>query len=708
MVSKIKLFKFIMLGFCILILAILALSVHKNTETNLLRTFLPQNIHNYEDIINVSDKMASTVKVVFEADNEENLELIKNEFIKNLDFDYFYINSPDISLLLKKYIDSPENFLSYKTKELLKQKKYNEVYSEALENLYNPTSLQLTTFDKDPYFLINDFLNENRRISEQNYNFNDKYYDYLSLKIKNNEGLSPELSNIKIDELVSLKTELSDDKCKIYLSGSPVHSYYTSKKSTAEINIICILSTLLILSLMYFYFKRIKTVIPVFLSIFAGMLTGYVATKLWFDNFQIITMVFSTTLIGIGIDYSCHYFFTKEKNKTFIKNLTFSIITTLIPFLLLYLTGIELLKQISVFTVFGLISIYIIVLIFYPCFDLTEPSKTIKLNPNYCKYTLIIVCVLSILGYLRINFNDSLTSLYLPTRELKKSENLYNKVSGEKNTNTRIITVQSGSFDELLQKEEKISEDLYKNNIDFVSISKFIPSESRQKENFELVQNLYNNNLNNFEEYLFPNQIQNLRNKVYAPVKFDIKKNDFLSGFLTDSNKSVMIVTGDKEFVLKAEGTNLINIKTDVEKYIKNYRMVLIKIFPAVIILLFLVLCFVYGFKNSVKILIPPVLGIITAAGMTCLILGELNLFSIIAIYMVIGFTMDYSIFRLKKENRTEDAILVSGLTTFFSFFLLSFCGFKLISSIALILMFGILTAYLSGYLLFGKQSNER
>ena len=47
---------------------------------------------------------------------------------------------------------------------------------------------------------------------------------------------------------------------------------------------------------------------------------GFVAVNLFFESFQLITMVFSTTLIGIGIDYSYHYFFAEKIDKTFIKN----------------------------------------------------------------------------------------------------------------------------------------------------------------------------------------------------------------------------------------------------------------------------------------------------------------------------------------------------------------------------------------------------
>ena len=353
---------------------------HKsNIETNLLKTLLP-NIENSKEVIKVTNKTSSVIKVVFESDNEESLEKLNNSFVNQVDNSYFEFNKPNVSKLMEQYLKQPTNFLSSKTRNLLKSGQYDEVYSKSIETLYNPASLQLTTLDKDPYLLFDDFVVSNKRISNRASYIDGKYYDSLSLKIKNEEALSPDLSNKKISELLKLQQNLSGKSSIIYLAGTPIHSYYTSKRSLTDINIICILSTLMIIFLTYRYFKNLKLLLPIALSIIFGLLSGYVATRLWFENFQIITMVFSTTIIGIGIDYSYHYFFTEKINKSFIKNLSFSFLTTIVPFILLFLTGIELLKQVAVFSVFGLLGIYFAVLFIYPCFNLSAPQKII--NPN--------------------------------------------------------------------------------------------------------------------------------------------------------------------------------------------------------------------------------------------------------------------------------------------------------------------------------------
>ena len=136
----------------------------------------------------------------------------------------------------------------------------------------------------------------------------------------------------------------------------------------------------------------------------------------------------------------------------------------------------------------------------------------------------------------------------------------------------------------------------------------------------------------------------------------------------------------------------------------EKYRKMLILILPLTILILAILLAFLYNYKKAFIMLLPTLVGIYCAVGMTSLIEGEINLFSVIAIFLLIGFTMDYSIFRENKEKRVEDAILISCATTSFSFLLLSFCGFKLLSSISLVLFFGIITSYISGKLIFKNK----
>ena len=71
------------------------------------------------------------------------------------------------------------------------------------------------------------------------------------------------------------------------------------------------------------------------------------------------------------------------------------------------------------------------------------------------------------------------------------------------------------------------------------------------------------------------------------------------------------------------------------------------------------------------------------------------NLFHIIAVFLIIGFGLDYSVFRFGGAKKSADAVLISCLTSVFSFTLLALTGFKLISSLGYILAAGLIFSYI-------------
>ena len=183
---------------------------------------------------------------------------------------------------------------------------------------------------------------------------NGKYYEIINLEVEKELALSPSLTNKEVKKLIDLQRSQNNDDIKIYLTGAPVHSYYASARSMNEINIICIISALFVGGLVLWYFRSLKILLPIMFSLATGMGMGYCVCALLFSSIHILTFVFSTTLIGICVDYSLHYLMESDIKKV-IKSLTVSMLTTVSSLLILLFSGIELLKQIAVFTSTGLI-----------------------------------------------------------------------------------------------------------------------------------------------------------------------------------------------------------------------------------------------------------------------------------------------------------------------------------------------------------------
>ena len=658
---------------------------HNAVETNLVKSILPQEIIQKTKIIPAMESSSLTVKVIFESENEENTEKLKQKFFDKLDRKSFDVVSSDFSKLLEAYKKSPDNFISVNTRNLLKNKDYDSIYNQALERIYSPLGISITEMNQDPFMLLTDFLYQNN-IFTKNHNINGKYYDTEILKLNSD-------SNNIISDLVKIKKECSDRNNKIYLAGTPVHTYYTTIATMISVNVICFLITVLIIFLIYYYFKDFKLLLPVVLSLGFGLLAGYSVTKYLFSNFHIITILFGTTLIGIGIDYSFHYIFNENPDKKFYRDLTISLFSTITAFSLLYLLKTDILSQIATFTISGLTAVFLFIILVYPNIKFSAPKilSNPKLIGNTKIFVIALIAIVILFGLPKIGFNDTLTSLYKPNANLKKSEILFNKIANQEYEKSIMIAVKGDNAQKLLENEEKIISEI--DGGKYICISKFIPSVKRQQENISLVKNLYNNSLKKFSDILTPFQINEIRKKENTPLVFDIKSFPFFKSMLLDDNTSLIISFAGKPAHL--ENAEIIDFQGTISEYLKKYRINLIKLMPAIYFVLFAILLAFYGFKSAVKMFLPIILSQIFVISFISLIGIKLNLFTLLGLILTLGFTIDYSIFAQKNSPKGFAAIFLACITTTLSFALLIFTTFKLVSMLALTTSLGILFSYL-------------
>ncbi len=635
-----------------------ALIQSKPVETELLKAFITPASKTEKNIVKIANLSSKKLNIILENDNIDALEEMKSEFEEFL---------PDsfAEEVLTVYRNYPANFLTKQDRDLIKTKNYKALEARALEKLYDPLGFYAAPINKDPYLLANDFLMEKKIFQQEDTKeYGGKFYSLLRVTTDNPAPI--------IEKQKSIKTG------KVYLTGTPIHSYITSTKSNTEINIICIISSLAILLLAKLCFKSIKILIPVILSILFGILTGYSVSTFIFEKIHILTFVFSTSLIGVSLDYSLHYFLT-GREAGFKKSLTSSMLTTVTAFGILGFSNIEVLRQIAVFTSFGLFGVYLFVLIILPMFKINTEHNHFKklIIPRIKPYLIGFILLVIVCGGIRIKFNDNLRTLYNPPKDLAAAESLYREVFAPQNP--EFILTSGKNTDEILEKEEKL------NINNALNLSSFVSSISRQKENIGLVKSLYEANLDDYAKFLNKENIQKLKNmnpEIYNPDSFPLK-----SEFMLDDNTSCTIVFSKTK--------DSINIADSISQILKRLRHKCFVLIPCAFLFLFIFLTLLYGIKNSFKIILSPLLGasfaitILSASG------AEINLFHILALFLIIGFSLDYSIFRLNSGENSKDAVFLSCTSTAVSFLLLSFTSFKLISSLGITLFIGILTSYI-------------
>lgn len=675
------------------------------TETNLLKAVY-SNSYSDELIVTLSGRYSSNINVLIESSSPEKASKASEIFLDKIDRSAFSIKDFNFEKILSTLKAYNNNLLSKATETKIENKKYDIVAAEAYNRLLDPFEVMILPLNEDPFMLFEDYLKSLGSDKNNSIEYKGKYYKILSLEVNSKIALSPDVVNKKIKSLTDLQSKISNNDVKIYLTGTPIHSYFASSKSMIEINIICILSLVFIIGICYFYFRNIKLLLPIILSLGCGILAGYLLCAIIFPSIHVLTFVFSTTLIGICIDYSLHYFIERDIHKIF-KSLTVSMLTTVSAFAILLFSGVELLKQISVFTMTGLFTVYAMVVLFYPLMKFNLQPKQINFNISAKVKHIIaaIIILVSLCGFFCLKFNDDIRNLYVPSKKLMAAEKLFASVTGG-NKKTTFAVINGKNMQEVLEKEEIIAQNL--NSNEYQSISKFIPSIKQQKKNFILRKELYKNELNNFAQFLSKSEKQRLINASQPENFLTYTEMPVLSDFIPAKNSSLMVLYDIKDpGIIDKNGGKYIDVSKSITDKIKRCRISCVKILLPIFIILFILLSCIYKPKIALKITAPSVFAAAFSIGLVSLCGQEINLFHILAIFLIVGFGLDYSIFRASGIKSSSDAVLLSCLTSIFSFLLLAFTSFKLISSLGFILSAGLTASYLASFLFDYKQENS-
>ncbi len=677
------------------------------TETNILNAVF-SNDSGDKTIVKLSGRYSSKINVIAESDDADKSSQAIEKFYEMTNKSVFKQKELNVNKMLDNYKKYQYNLLSSKNIKRLENNYYEAVTAESLENLYNPLGIMLLPLDDDPFMLFTDYI---KSLSSgtgdySSINYNDKYYSIITIEINPDLALSPTKINGEIKKLTQQQNKLSVDGVKIYLTGTPIHSYYASSRSMLEINLICILSVIFLLGLFKYYFSDLRLLIPTLTSIGLGMLLGYIVCTLIFPSIHVLTFVFSTTLIGICIDYSLHYFIEKDLSKIF-KSLTVSMLTTVSAFAVLLFSGVELLKQIAVFTMTGLFSVYLMVVLFYPLLKIDTKQRTIgfSLSEKTKKILLYSVAAVAFCGLFFIQFNDDIKDMYVPSKKLAGAEKLYKEVT-DNNSKITFAIVRGNNLQDILEKEEALIKEV--NFTKIQALSKYLPSHKQQAKNRELRKNLYNHSLKNYATFLSSEQVNKLLTEEYPADYLDMDKNSIFSEFLIDKNTSLVMLYDIKDpQVIIDNGYEYIDVQQSISDRIKNCRINCLVMLLPVFVILFILLSVIYKPKNTLKILTPSILATTFSIGVLSIFNVEINLFHVLAIFLIIGFGLDYSVFKAGGIKGSKDAVLLSCLTTVFSFLLLALTNFKLISSLGLILSIGLSVSYLTS-LIFEYENKEQ
>ena len=124
-----------------IVFAALAVIRFQSVETRLLQGFIKPDSTKNEQLLKLSDLSSSKINVIFESEDYESVEKLKENFLSELKSGAIEIENYDFSEILEVYKNNPANFLTPQKRELLRSKNYTEIDKQSLETLYNPLGI---------------------------------------------------------------------------------------------------------------------------------------------------------------------------------------------------------------------------------------------------------------------------------------------------------------------------------------------------------------------------------------------------------------------------------------------------------------------------------------------------------------------------------------------------------------------------------------
>lgn len=324
---------------------------------------------------------------------------------------------------------------------------------------------------------------------------------------------SPKNAVAKIYEVCN---PLEKDGTRFIYSGTMFHSYSSSTNATREIGAISAISLTAVVIILLFVFQSTRPILMSLFSIVLSVVTAFCATIAVFGKMHILTLVFGTSLIGSCIDYSLHFFIAWKANKTLtngaavrahlLKGLTLSLVSTVICYFVLLFAPFGLLRQMSVFSMAGIISTYLTAICIYPLLKLPKKRKIRLLRlahaPHYNRKIVgrVVIGAMFFIGFLLLAVfhknvivkNDVKTLYKIAGRELT-DETEAAKVLQYNPTGWFILS--SSDTDALLEKDERLAALLKELNkgesrAGFVSTATFVPSKKSQMASLMAVEKL--------------------------------------------------------------------------------------------------------------------------------------------------------------------------------------------------------------------------
>lgn len=627
------------------------------------------------------------------------------------------------------------------------------VRKQALAQLINPVSIGPTDLRTDPFYLLPqwqltqtpvfNFAIEDGllRISDTN------DASYLVLLQFNQDSFQRKTQQLVLNQLALLQAQFEPKGIKFTPSGLLVHADAGAKQAEREMSTIGLGSMAGILIMMLLVFRSVRYVIYLFTPVLVGCLVAVASVFLLFDRVHIVTFAFGAGLIGVSIDYALHYLCERHFRVDVIKHLLPSLLlglcTSVVAYAAQAVTPFPGLRQMALFSVFGLIGAWLTVVLWLPIMTGNASFKPIRCLPKIKSLLqtlpsidthrwitpLLVMFGLVAIGMIQSGSAvDDIRLLQTSPPHLMAQEAAVQKKL-KLNSVAQFLLMPCRELQQCLETEEAMKPVLNSlvdkgvlTSVDLLSDK--LPSLAQQNHNVNLIQHLYEKELGT----LFTNINMPTTALDAALHSFDADKENRLT---VDTLPNTMFFQHLRAKVVTTESAGLATViglkSTSLDRFKVEYGALKTQ-FPSVVLVdqvetisnlmgnyrhqvmlwVGLAYAFIFGCcwlryqSHAIRVITPPLLASLLTAAILMHSSTGINIFHLLALILVLGIGMDMGIFltETKQAAQTWLAVSLSIITSILAFGLLFMSQTPVLSHFGVTVLLGLIFVWVFSVLL--------
>ena len=683
----------------------------KNVQTDIFSLINFKDAKEAKVLKEVQDEMASNFLVLVNskelAKNVQSLAL-KSSLFKSFEAS-IDVNLNDIKSDINR---SKIALLSRADLELLKNDK-NAFFKKRAEEIFNSFSFRLLNVNDDFFSLSSGFSAKNGNVS---LNLAD-----LMLEVKDAEKsfflLKGELKNgVLSEELINFYNELEAQKVgqnELFVHSSALYQAFSKQKNENESLYMSAVSLSFTAIFLMLAFRNLRIFYVIFIAVF-GFSVAFAGTLLCLNELNILTILISTSLIGLMFDYVLHWLSKNEGEairtssiKNMLKIFLLGLLITLSGYLAFTFSDLRLLKEVALFSAFALIAAFLASYFFMPLvFEGVKFYRSKVFDAFLTKFCELSGAVARHLGAKFLAVSLVLLAIFLgfDLKNLSKSENVKDYSNMPKslladssyilsltgnNQNTMIVTRSSG---DILGDEKSLLDELKKRNLikDESSLSDIFLSKSEQSE----LKEAFKKALDDEQIYAIYEKFGFSKDEVRSEILKVLDEKELGVGeilalksmkdfkkFVLDENASVAYASGfvkgaQSDEVLKRHNAFSLNFADSLNESLTQAKELALKLKIAALVIAFLLLWFYFSALISALVMGVIIFGVLLTLFIFAIFGVNLSIFGVFGLILASAVGIDYMIFALNESLSEKEriyGIFCAFITSFISFFALSF-----------------------------------